>query len=245
VLPEASIVITAHNRAALLTNTLNSIEKQAEPWKRELVVIDDASHDDTDCVCDMFGIDKYFHTGRPPGNHYSNPARPNNIGIRKAFGDLLIIQNAECLHVGPVIQQFLERTKPGTAVFAGVEALTQEGLHQEWYTHSTHNPRPFFFCGAIHRDVLMGIRGFDEDYPYYGYDDNDMADRLTKMGVKFIFADDIQVQHQWHPTSYKQEDAARNAVNGLIYADKSKKLQQGHIGVIRNLEKEWGKFFDE
>jgi GT2 family glycosyltransferase len=239
-LPEVSIVITAHNRADLLAETLNTFATQNVAPLYEVIVVDDGN-DHTDCVCEAWGISKYFKTNRPPTQHYSNPSLPNNIGIKKAFGDLLIIQNAECRHEGPVIKQFLERTKPGTAVFAAVEALTPQGNHQMWYTHSS-NPRPFFFCGAIHRDLLAGIRGFDEDYLFYGYDDNDMADRLKRMGIKFIFDDSITVKHQWHPTSFKPEDSEKNAVNGRIYLEKSEQFRLGQLGVVRNLDREWGEW---
>lgn len=239
--PKVSIVMTTYNRAHLLERTLGSIFSQ-EFKDFEVIIVDDGTDKETPELCEHYPHPvRYFKRVRHPGTFYSNPAVPNNIGLKRALGELVILQNAECMHVSPeVIASMVAATPKGTSTFAQVAALKPDDSFEQWYIHSTYNPRPFFFCQALHRDVINQLRGFDEDYLYYGYDDNDFADRLAKVGVKFQFSDDIKVNHLWHPTSFKVEDLSKNGLNAILYQRKSMAMQAGTLGVERNLDREWG-----
>lgn len=248
--PITSVVMTTYNRASLLAETLATLYGQWKDWRKfEVVVVDDGDgRDNTDNVCrfsSQYLPVWYFKRHRDPANHYSNPAVPNNIGIRHAHGQVIILQNAECRHVTE--QSVAKLTakvmdEPNTAFFASVQCLDPQGQpNGAWYTHSQHSPRPFFFCGAILKDHFVRLRGFDEDYLYYGWDDNDMADRLRKIGVRFEYADDILIQHQWHPSSYRPEDHQYNEYNRFLYQQKSQLMAAGLLGVERNLDRpDWG-----
>lgn len=241
---KASIVLTTYNRAPLLLKTLNSFARQ-EYEDYEVVVVDDGNDEDTKNICSQdkweFPI-RYFKRAREPGTHYSNPAIPNNIGIKQACGEIVILQNAECIHVSPeVIKSFVDRTPPNTAVFASVLALNPTGGPEQFYCHSRVNPRPFFFCGALHRSVFMELQGFDENFKFYGYDDDQFAHRLRLAGIPLVFADEIKVHHLWHPSSFKPEDAERNLENARYYEEWLKDFSAGKAGVKVNIGKEWGK----
>jgi glycosyltransferase involved in cell wall biosynthesis len=237
--PAVSIVITTFNRAPLLRTTLQSFVRQ-EFKNFEVIIIDDGSDAETPKVCaETWPFPgKYYRMNRDRTLGYNNPARPNNVGIRMAKGDIIILQNAEVKHCGEVIRQMAQLTGSSNAVFAQVEALDEYGMGKSFYVHARHNPRPFFFCGALRREVFERLRGFDEDYQYYGFDDNDFADRLTAAGIAFDFTD-IKTQHQWHPTSYNASDR-NNQIPALTYARKTAEMKAGKIGIERNLGKEWG-----
>lgn len=213
----------------------------------EVIVVDDGTDDQTYRFCENFAAAmngrasvRYIKNVREPGSHYSNPAIPNNIGIKAAEGDVLIIQNAECMHQGEVIEELTRDVNDFNCIFPSVEALTVTNGHSDWYIHSKHSRRPFFFCGSIRRKTLIDLGGFDEDYLFYGWDDNDMADRLALNGIEYEFRDDIIVKHQWHPNSYRIEDAERNQINADLYKQKSLDLKYGKIGLVRNVGREWG-----
>lgn len=245
-LPKVSLVMTTHNRAKLLANTLESIFRQ-EFNDYEVVIVDDGNDDDTPLVANNWrlitGLDRnriqYTRLNRQKPKGYGNPAYPNNVGIRQAKGEIIILQNAECRHDGQeVIKSLADLTGTNNAVFAQVEALHEHGGGTGWYTHPQHNTRPFFFCGALHKEWFDKLRGFDEDYVYYGFDDNDMADRLSVSGVDFDFTN-IRVSHQWHHSSYDPNDK-NNALPALIYARKTREMAEGKVTAVRNLNREWG-----
>lgn len=253
-IPTVSIVIATYRRPTLLARTLDSIQFQRYPDLEIVVVEDGDNHDGTDDICRDHGVRYICRHNRPDPSiaPFSNPAIPLNIGIRAALGNILIIQNAECIHQGEVIRTLVDQllaaniTTPEhagspAAVFASVSALDETGHHVEWLTHPEHSTRPFFFCGAVHRSIMMHIRGFDEDYIYVGYDDADMAERLTNEGHRFIFTTDAIVQHQYHPPHAGSELGCQQAkINEELFEFKQQQRLRRDIGDIRNIGRKWG-----
>jgi len=223
-----SLVLTTFNRPSQLLTTLHSIDRQ-HVGDSEIVVVDDGDDEQTQGICYSFSA-RYIKLNRPKSNHYRNQARPLNVGIRAAYGEIIILQNAECKHVDPfTIEALAEDVTANNAVFAQVTAMNQDGTRGICYC-GPENPRPYFFCGAIRREWLMKLRGFDEDYQGYGWEDDDMADRLRRSGVTFEFTD-IEVEHQWHEPAGIQGDMS---IGGAMYAAKRQET------VERNLGREWG-----
>lgn len=172
-----------------------------------------------------------------PSVVFRNPSIPNNIGIRQAKGDIIILQNAECRHQDPnAIQKLASRVTDSNAVFARVTSLNQDGIKGSLYC-GKENPRPYFFCGAIKKSWFERLRGFDEDYTGAGFDDDDFADRLKAAGVSFEFTD-IEVYHQWHPPVLGMADFSPMQT---LYNQKKLAMEAGSIGIERNLGKEWGR----
>jgi len=218
----------------LLENTLQSIMRQEHP-DLEIIVVDDGNDGLTTRTCRRYPV-QYIKTPRRMTAVYSNPSRPNNIGIRYSKGDIVIIQNAECAHHDPnTIQKLTAMITDHNVVFAKVLALTPAGTPFMWYCSKDERPVPFFFCGAIKRSWLEKLRGFDEDYTLAGYDDNDMGDRMAKAGLEFVFSD-VEVHHQWHPPAGTIDWEPMKA----IYEQKTAAMAAGIIGITRNLNREWG-----
>jgi GT2 family glycosyltransferase len=211
-----------------LLATLQSIDEQSTGC--QIVVVDDGADDRTQGISLAFDA-LYLKLRRPVSEHYHNQARPLNVGIRHALGETIILQNAECKHVGGnVIESLVSRVTDSNAVFAHVTQMNEDGTRGICYCGS-ENPRPYFFCGAIRREWFLKLRGFDEDYQNYGWEDDDMADRLRRSGVTFEFTD-IEVEHQWHPPA------------GIIDPSMTAGLEmfkwKQSTGVERNLGRGWG-----
>jgi len=224
---DVSIVMSTYNRAALLKTTLKSIVKQNFP-SYEIVVVDDGNDTETSALCAEFSC-KYFKLNRTQTGQFKNPARPLNVGIRNSCGDIIIIQNPECMHVEEdLIKKLTSLVTNTNAVFCRTWSLSPWGDVGQLYC-GKELPRPFFFCGAIKRFWLEKIRGFDEDFVDYGYEDDDLAARLKREGVTFLFSD-IEVYHQWH-APLQQGNWQRNE---QMLQDKMNEP------TIRNLGREWG-----
>lgn len=232
-----SVVLTTFNRNAQLAATLFSIRRQG--FDGEVIVVDDGdgTHGQPSArlVCDTFQA-RHIPLRRSASAQFRNPSLPNNVGIRVATGDIVILQNAECKHVDPqTIEKLNVLVTPTNAVFARVIALNEDGSEMMTYC-GPENPRPYFFCGAISRSTLLDLRGFDEDYTGAGYDDDDLADRLWVSGVQFIFSN-IEVHHQWHPPAGVYADASEMYA---LYQNKFAAMLRGELGVARNLDRPWG-----
>lgn len=238
--PECSIVITARNRAPLLRATLESIARQKFPSLEVIVVEDGKDNGETEEACARYGA-RYFLRKNRPDVPYSSPAVPCNIGLCRARGEVIILQNAECVHAGPdVIEQMVapHRTRKNLAVFPAISARTPEGQHWHWYVHSKldSGPRPFFFCGSVRREIVHRLRGLDEDFKFYGWDDDFFALCLQFAGVNFNFRDDIIVHHQWHPGT----NCYGLQSNAELFRLKADGLLSGKRGPESNLGREWG-----
>ena len=228
--PRVSIVITTRDRATLLRGTLESIRAQAFK-DYEVIVVDDGTDAETPALCKEFSTE-YIHVGR--AGVYRNPAQPINIGLRRATGDVVILQNAECKHIDPnTIERLSSAVSDRNVVFANVMGLKQDGS-PDWLYCGQKAQRPFFFCGALKRATFERLRGMDEDYPCGGYDDNDFADRLKHEGILPVYTD-ISVHHQWHARPALNAEAAAR-----VYVAKTADMAAGKISAVRNLGREWG-----
>lgn len=192
-----SVVMTAYKRPKQLERTLKSIMWQHFPL-HEIIVVEDGHDGDTEEVCQRFPV-KYVCRRDRPDVQFSNPSVPINMGLRRASGDIVVLQNAECEHVGLTLQNLTYRVRDGKAVFATVKALNEDGSFRQWYCHPEHRPVPWFFCGAMHRGRFLDIGGMDEDFTGPGYEDNDFAERMKAAWITFEFSGDATVNHQWHP----------------------------------------------
>lgn len=224
--------MTAYRRAGLLKVTLESIFSQNHP-DLEVIVVEDGYDGETEPLCQWYPV-RYICRKNRPNMPFSNPAIPTNMGIKSATGEILILQNAECAHVSQnLIQALSERVTQDTAQFPRVESVFADGSHERWFTHENDGlaQRRFFFCGAILRQTLMDIGGYDEDYKSAAYDDNDLSDRLQARGIKEVVNPDLLVQHQWH-----ERPGWSAAENGVVFQSK----QGENFTIVRNQGREWG-----
>lgn len=78
-----SIILPTHNRAGMIGRAIASVLRQTYPhW--ELIVVDDASTDDTALVASRFGDPRILYVALPV--NCGHPSRPRNIGWMLARG---------------------------------------------------------------------------------------------------------------------------------------------------------------
>ena len=207
--PLCSIVMTTYQRAPLLAKTLESIYAQRPPFDFEVIVVEDGDDGgETRSVVEWWPV-IYLRRWLRPKMAYANQGPVLQNGIRRARGEVLILQNAECMHHGNVIEELVEPATLhlGLAQFVSCRAYEQgvtpgSDSGYIWYCHGEHRPRPLFFCGAIRREHVEAVGGYPTCYPHYGSEDTEFADLLAERGLDFCWRDDIMVSHQWHPPSH-------------------------------------------
>lgn len=101
---KVSIVMAYHNRKSQLIATLNSI-KNSQYKNIEVIIVDDASDDSQKIneIPSLYNFDIKLYVIDNQHKIWKNPCIAYNFGFKKATGDIIIIQNAEILHVGDVI----------------------------------------------------------------------------------------------------------------------------------------------
>jgi len=212
-----SVVTAYYNRKKLFHNTLLSMAKST--YKDfEVIAVDDASKEE-ERLEDLIQEFSFLRVVRvdPKDKTYRNSCIPYNIGINKAKGDIIILQNPECMHADDVFLHVVEKLTEDNYLTMSCYSINKEmgvwslsSLPQQivnnyvgWYNHSKFNPCAYHFCSAITRSNMNKLGGFDERYADgIGYEDNEFLDRVRRLGLKVSIEDNITVIHQWHPKVY-------------------------------------------
>ena len=205
------IIMTYFNRQAQLTKTLESF-KQYNRDEFFVVIVDDGSKEDIQLQPYPFKVtvikitDKNWTQGDPAWN----------VGILYALNedpDIIILQNAECYHLGDILGYAKEHLTDKNYISFGCYS---QGKDEElgsvinnktasfdgessWYNHPIYRPVGYHFCSAIRSGNMTLLNGFDERFSYgAGYDDNYLLHQIKCLGLKIEITTDPIVIHQWH-----------------------------------------------
>lgn len=233
-----TIVITYLNRKKQLYNTLQSIEQYGH--NINIIIIDDNSTDGEDIYC--FEND-HIKIITMKNKTWINPCIPFNVGFKEAKGDIIIMQNAECIHSGNIIGHVLSNIRKNIylnysafsidevltqRIFMGEDAYTVVSPHlmkyinknggTGWYNHPKYRPEMLHFCSAIMREDLYELGGFDERYANgLGYDDYDFIHRIKMKHIDIKIIEYPFVIHQYHKPFNPGDVSTLMAINEPIY----------------------------
>jgi GT2 family glycosyltransferase len=219
-----SIVTSYYNRKNLFYRTLKSITK-SKFKDIEMIAVDDGSlpeHRIEEFV-DEFPFLKVIRID-PENKWYVNCCIPFNRAIREAKGDIIVLQNPECFHVGDVLTYIHEHINEANYISVSTYGLDKEttevidelkddfimSMPQRpymgyrtlgWYNHSIYRPEGWHFCSAMTRNNMARLNGFDERYATgVACDDSEFIIRIKRLGLKIIITEDVSVVHQYHPS---------------------------------------------
>jgi GT2 family glycosyltransferase len=241
-----SIVMSYFNRLDQLRYTLKTIS-QSQVKDFEVVIAED--------FCDpkerLDNIKKEFPhldinvirmSDTRPDKDYCNPCVPYNAAFRASRGDVIIIQNPECCHMGDVLQYTLNNltsenyltfhcyaaTKAETRVMHSGEPLPMfTEKKSRWYNHTVERPYAYHFTTAITRENLVKLNGFDERFAHgQNMDDVELIYRVKALGLELTFVEDPWVVHQYHRKTYNNPHNPPVTVdNRALWAELKENLQ--------------------
>jgi glycosyltransferase involved in cell wall biosynthesis len=203
-----SIIIPTYNRQATLRRCLLAVTTQ-DHRDYEVIVVDDASEDGT---AEM--VKKEF-----PGVRYllqegnQGPAAARNRGIEEAHGEIIAFTDDDCIPPGNWLSE----------ISSGFEAYPQAGAiggllepHQEIWAHNLlaryelYCTRHVYHLGdevkiaqpaplgthnlAVKKEILIQMKGFDENFPVPAGEDADLLHRLAELGHSSVYIP-IKVTH--------------------------------------------------
>jgi GT2 family glycosyltransferase len=215
---KASILISTYNRPELLRFGLSSIAKQDfDKSDVEIIVLNDYLPDDTERVCDEFpDLDiKYIFTGQRNLNSIVSrvPGYAINVGARIAKGKFIFISCAEIYHMDNTISsmlkilensektittcigkedsgRFLNKLKEGS-INVEIDFVKEKIIEKD----PTAMELPYFI--GLNKQYFFDIGGYDEDFIGLVADDNDLSDRLKKIGCNYHYTSD-RIIHLYH-----------------------------------------------
>jgi len=224
-MPEATnaafaIVIPARDAASFLRRTLPALAPLAAT--HEVLVVDDGSQDDTVEVAASLGA-RVLRLPSPGG-----PAAARNAGSRAASGspEILVFLDADVLPRADTLPRLLAAfSDPGVAATFG--SYDDSPPERAWisryknlahhFVHQRSGPEASTFwagCGAIRRDVLLSVGGFDERYRHPSIEDVELGYRLRGAGHRIRLVPDAQVAHlkRWSLGTWVHSDLCRRAI---------------------------------
>jgi glycosyltransferase involved in cell wall biosynthesis len=159
-----SVIVTAHNNAAVIARTLHSVEAavafhQAQtpsfpPAGAEVVVVDDGSTDATPQVIleATHGklIYKFIRRDRP-----SSPSCARNVGAAAATGELLFFLDGDDLFLPAHIHTCCWALEDPAAAFVKTGVRLADPVHPDWKIRITHSV-VINLCLRRHCHVAVG-----------------------------------------------------------------------------------------
>jgi GT2 family glycosyltransferase len=216
-----SIIVPVYNNAPDLRACLSALMASSCP-DSEIIVVDDASTDDTPLIAAEKGV-RLFRLARNMG-----PAAARNHGARHAQGDILFFVDADVI-IGPGavrhVARVFDECPDMAAVFGSYDASPQaRGVVSQYrnllhhFVHQHGNPEASTFwagCGAVRRSAFEAVGGFDEQrFPRPSIEDIELGYRLRQAGYRIRLDKTLQGTHlkRWTLRAVIWTDVACRAV---------------------------------
>lgn len=203
--PAVSVVVATYRRCALLPRLVEALEQQSiGASKVQLVLVDDASPDDTArVVADLAARSSLTVTSlRLPRN--CGPAAARNAGWAAATAEVVAFTDDDCVPTPGWLAAGIAALTDG-AVVAGRTMPNPAQLGQLGPFSRTIRAEDGRFvqtCNAFYRRAdLVELGGFDERMRTG--EDTDLALRATERGRRIVYAADALVHHDVRPSSLR------------------------------------------
>ncbi len=236
--PKVSIVVVTYNNLGYTKLCLQSIlEKTAYP-NYEIIIVDNNSDDDTKDYLKNIDSDRIYIMFNDDNLGF---AKANNIGIKKAQGDYIILLNNDTVvtrgwisgllryfgdsvgMVGAVTNSIGNEAK----INVGYDSIDEMDAFAEYYINK-HYGETFeikmlaMFCVAIKREVIDKIGLLDERYGIGMFEDDDYAIAVKNAGYKLLCAEDVFIHHFGNATFKKM----KNGKYMKLFNENRKKLEE-------------------
>lgn len=217
-----SIIIPVYNNTRDLPECLSAVKTSAKNLDTEIIVVDDASTDETPSVAASMGV-HVLRLGRNSG-----PGAARNFGAQHATGEILFFVDADVVLAPGSLDRAIRilDTRPEFAAAFGSydDRPRARGLVSQYrnllhhFVHQQGNPEASTFwagCGAIRREIFLGVGGFDaERFRRPSIEDIELGVRLRKAGHRILLDREIQGTHlkRWTLASVIRTDITCRAV---------------------------------
>jgi GT2 family glycosyltransferase len=245
-LETVSFVVPTFRRPDALETTLAALARTDFSREQlEVIVVDDGDDAETRSVVERF-------REQLPGIRYlSQPnrgaARARNNGAREAQGDVLIFLDDDIVvepeHVqghlavqgtferalvnghwefSPDVAAQLEATAFGRFRI-GVERWVKDGIAKAPLGDGRLAPEAVTACNlSVDRELFWRLGGFDEEFPYAGYEDQELSHRAAEAGCQLVYDPAIRLLHNDRRVTLRQFCARqeRGAMTAVVMAAK-------------------------
>lgn len=216
-----SIIVPVYNNAQDLSDCLSALISAADA-ESEIIVVDDASTDNTPAVAAEKGV----RVLRLANN--SGPGAARNYGACHSNGDILFFVDSDVVVAPDAVRRIVKvfEDKPEVAAVFGsydnqprdTSLVSQYRNLLHHYVHQNGQPNASTFwagCGAVRRSVFEAVGGFDENFrPVCSVEDIELGYRIRRAGHGIFLDKDLQGTHlkRWTLGSVILNDITHRAI---------------------------------
>jgi len=241
--PKVSVIVLTYNELAFTQACLDSLGKFTDYPNWELIVVDNASSDETPAWLQTFAAD-HDHVRIILNDENLGFAAGNNLGAQAATGDYLVFLNNDTYvtrgWLGDLLAHFRSELSLGAlgpvtnniGNEARVDIAYQsiDEMHRIARRHTNSHrrealdiPMLAFFCVMIPRVVWERVGPLDERFGTGFFEDDDYAMRLRQAGYSIRCAEDVFIHHHLSGSFDKLPQSERDALflrNKAIWEEK-------------------------
>ena len=208
-----SIIIATKDRAAYLHQALSSLVVQEGHPGFEVIVVDNASSDDTANVIRAASEEVPFPL-RYAYEPVPNRGKARNRGVARAKSELILFVDDDVWLPPNFVRAHVDAHLDGNPA-----AVSGPIINVPSYAERPR-PTPFHFSNAFFCTCNVSLPkarfdaagGFDEDFELYGWEDTELGLRLREGGLARGFAWDAYLFHIKPPAEATLESAMRKTI---------------------------------
>jgi FkbM family methyltransferase len=225
---QASVIIPAHDAAAVLERQLEALVAQSQPPPFEVVVVANRCNDATPAVAESFG--DRLNLRVITADEQASAAYARNAGAAVAYGLFLLFCDADDRVGSTWVSGMVEPLEAGRADFVGgLIQVNREGLPAwiyEWryafldqrcvFQHWGGLPYAVSASLAVTSEAFAAVGGFDQRFSGAGYEEVDLGSRLLRAGFRLGRASGASITYEPRRTAKGALSQARGYQRGGI-----------------------------